>query len=461
MPLTLYNSLTRRKEAFVPADPARVTLYACGPTVYNPPHIGNARAAVVFDVLYRVLRRHYANVVYARNITDVDDKINAAALAEGVPIAEITSRYAAVYHADVAALGVLPPTVEPRATEHIDTIIAMIETLIGNGTAYVAEGHVLFHVPAFPAYGGLSGRAREEMIAGARVEVAPYKRDPADFVLWKPSPPELPGWASPWGRGRPGWHIECSAMIEKHLGRSIDIHGGGNDLKFPHHENEIAQSACAHDGAPLARYWVHNGFVEIDSEKMSKSLGNVLLVRHLLEHHAGETIRLALLRAKYREPLGWSDQLLAQAKSELDRLYGALERLADVAIDEAALGTPPVAFAAAMDDDLNTPQAVAVLMELAGAANRSTEPAEQAVLKTQLLAAGRELGVLRMSPADWFRHDAGGTLDGAQVEALIAARNQARTTRDWATADRLRDELAAMGVQIKDGPEGTQWRVER
>ncbi|MEQ8659372.1 MAG: cysteine--tRNA ligase, partial [Gammaproteobacteria bacterium] len=319
--LQLYNSLTRRKEIFAPQDPARVTMYACGPTVYNPPHIGNARAAVVYDLLYRVLMRHYDNVVYARNITDVDDKINAAAQAEGVPIGEVTDRYTAVYHADVSALGVLAPVIEPRATAHISAIIAMIERLIERGCAYAVEGHVLFNVPSFPDYGQLSGRARDEMIAGARVEVAPYKRDPADFVLWKPSAAELPGWDSPWGRGRPGWHIECSAMIEQHLGTSIDIHGGGNDLKFPHHENEIAQSRCAHDGAPLARYWVHNGFVEIDSEKMSKSLGNVLLVRALLEHYPGEAIRLALLRTKYREPLNWSDDVAVQAKAQLDRLY--------------------------------------------------------------------------------------------------------------------------------------------
>jgi cysteinyl-tRNA synthetase len=459
VPLTLYNSLTRRKEVFVPADPARVTMYACGPTVYNPPHIGNARAAVVFDVLFRVLRRHYANVVYARNITDVDDKINAAALAEGVPIGEITARFTAVYHDDVAALGVLLPSIEPHATAHIGPIIAMIETLIAGGSAYVAEGHVLFHVPSFPPYGALSGRARDEMIAGARVEVAPYKRDPADFVLWKPSSAELPGWDSPWGRGRPGWHIECSAMIEQHLGRTIDIHGGGNDLKFPHHENEIAQSACAHAGAPLARYWVHNGFVEIDSEKMSKSLGNVLLVRNLLERHQGEAIRLALLRSKYREPLAWSEALLAQAKSELDRLYGALERLADVPANAADIA-PPAAFIAAMDDDLNTPQAVAVLMEMAGAANRSSDRTEQAAIKAGLIAAGRELGILGHTPAAWFRLDAGGTIDPAVVEGLIADRIRARAERDWATADRIRDELVAMGVQIQDGAGGTQWRVE-
>ena len=459
MPLTLYNSLTRRKEVFVPADPARVTMYACGPTVYNPPHIGNARAAVVFDVLFRVLRRHYANVVYARNITDVDDKINAAAQAEGVPIGEITARFTAVYHDDVAALGVLLPSVEPHATEHIGAIVAMIETLIAGGSAYVAEGHVLFHVPSFPRYGELSGRARDEMIAGARVEVAPYKRDSADFVLWKPSPPELPGWGSPWGRGRPGWHIECSAMIEQHLGRTIDIHGGGNDLKFPHHENEIAQSACAHDGAPLARYWVHNGFVEVDSEKMSKSLGNVLLVRNLLERHQGEAIRLALLRSKYREPLAWSEALLAQAKSELDRLYGALERLADVPVNTAD-EAPPAAFSAAMDDDLNTPQAVAVLMEMAAVVNRGCAAAEQATIKAGLLAAGRELGILEHAPAAWFRLDAAGTIDPEVVESLIADRIRARAERDWATADRIRDELVAMGVQIQDGAGGTQWRVE-
>ncbi|MGE0485887.1 MAG: cysteine--tRNA ligase [Gammaproteobacteria bacterium] len=457
MSLQLYNSLTRAKETFVPADPTRVTMYACGPTVYNPPHIGNARAAVVYDVLYRVLMRHYPQVVYARNITDVDDKINTAAQAAGVPIAEITARYAAVYHDDVAALGVLPPVIEPRATAHIEHIVAMIEALVARGCAYAAEGHVLFHVPAFPAYGALSGRARDEMIAGARVEVAPYKRDPADFVLWKPSGDELPGWDSPWGRGRPGWHIECSAMIETHLGRSIDIHGGGNDLKFPHHENEIAQSTCAHDGAPLARYWVHNGFVEIDAEKMSKSLGNVLLVRELLEHYPGEAIRLALLRSKYREPLNWSDEVASQAKSQLDRLYGALERLAEVT---ASAVPAPAAFVAAMDDDLNTPQALAVMMELAGAANRADNGGEQARLKGELLACGRELGILAQAPATWFRGGVSGTLDAVAIDALVAERDAARAARDWARADAIRDQLAALGVTIQDGADGTRWRFE-
>lgn len=459
MSLQLYNSLTRTKERFEPADPARVTLYACGPTVYNPPHIGNARAAVVYDVLYRVLMRHYPNVVYARNITDVDDKINAAAEAEGVPIDEITSRFAAVYHHDVEALGVLPPSVEPRATAHIGPIIAMIERLIAEECAYEVEGHVLFHVPAFGAYGALSGRARDEMIAGARVEVAPYKRDPADFVLWKPSSKELPGWDSPWGRGRPGWHIECSAMIATHLGTSIDIHGGGNDLKFPHHENEIAQSACAHAGAPLARYWVHNGFVEIDAEKMSKSLGNVLLVRDLLEAHPGEAIRLALIKTKYREPLNWNDEIVSQARAQLDRLYGALERLADVDIEQQDR-VPPPAFCEAMDDDLNTPLALGVLMDLAGQANRADSNGERAAIKAQLLGAGEELGLLDAEPGAWFRGQGGSAVDTAAIEALVAERDAARGARDWARADAIRDDLAARGVTILDGPEGTQWRIE-
>ena len=457
--LELYNSLTRAKETFVPADPRRITLYACGPTVYNPPHIGNARAAVVYDLLYRVLQRHYPRVVYARNITDVDDKINAAAHNEGVPIEVITARYTAMYHADVAALGVLPPVIEPRATAHIAGMIAMIERLIATDHAYVAAGHALFHVPSFAPYGALSGRARDEMIAGARVEVAPYKRDPADFVLWKPSSPELPGWDSPWGRGRPGWHLECSAMIEQHLGLTIDIHGGGNDLKFPHHENELAQSCCAHGGAPLSRYWVHNGFVEIDSEKMSKSIGNVLLVRELLKLHPGEALRLALIRSKYREPLNWSDELVAQARAQLDRMYGTLERLADIDLGADEL-SPSTAFIAAMDDDLNTPKALSALMEVVTAANRATAVAERRRCKIELLSGGRELGILQQAPADWFASAPGAVLDTAAIDALVAARVASRAARDWARADALRAELDALGVQIMDNPGGTTWRRE-
>jgi len=371
MPLHLHNSMTRRKELFVPGDPARVTMYACGPTVYNPPHIGNARAAVVYDMLYRVLCRHYPHVVYARNITDIDDKINLAAREEGVPISVISARFTEIYHRDMAALGALDPVIEPRATEHIPRMIDMMEKLIAGDYAYVAEGHVLFHVPSFDAYGRLAGRSRDEMIAGARVDVAPFKRDSSDFVMWKPSPGDLPGWDSPWGRGRPGWHIECSAMIEQHLGQTIDIHGGGNDLKFPHHENEIAQGTCAHDGALYCRYWVHNGFVEIEHEKMSKSLGNVLLVQNLLQRFPGEAIRLALLKGRYREPISWSEGLIGDAKSQLDRLYGVLRRMREIAPVGACV--PNTGFAAAMDDDLNSPQALAVLMELVTRANVATD----------------------------------------------------------------------------------------
>jgi len=457
MALHLHNSLSRRKEVFVPGDPARVTMYACGPTVYNPPHIGNARAAVVYDMLYRVLRRHYPNVVYARNITDVDDKINLAAREEGVPIATISERFAAIYHRDMAALGALDPVVEPKATEHIPRMIAMMEKLLASGHAYVAEGHVLFHVPAFADYGRLAGRTRDEMIAGARVDVAPFKRDPADFVMWKPSPGDLPGWDSPWGRGRPGWHIECSAMIEQHLGETIDIHGGGNDLKFPHHENEIAQSTCAHGGRLYCRYWVHNGFVEIENEKMSKSLGNVLLVQNLLQRFPGEAIRLALLKGRYREPISWSEGLIGEAKSQLDRLYGALRRLRDV----AAIGpcVPNAAFAAAMDDDLNSPQALAVLMELVTRANVATDTAELGRLKAALLGGGSELGILQQDPEQWFSYAAAGAVDVEKIEALIAARTAARAAKNWAEADRLRAELGALGVVIEDGAQGTTWRT--
>jgi len=457
MALQLHNSLSRRKEVFVPGDPARITMYACGPTVYNPPHIGNARAAVVYDVLYRVLQRHYPNVIYARNITDVDDKINLAAKEADVPISAISERFAAVYHRDMAALGALDPVIEPRATAHIPRMIAMMETLLASGHAYVAAGHVLFHVPSYAEYGRLAGRTRDEMIAGARVDVAPFKRDPADFVMWKPSPDELPGWDSPWGRGRPGWHIECSAMIEQHLGDTIDIHGGGNDLKFPHHENEIAQSTCAHGGTLFCRYWVHNGFVEIENEKMSKSLGNVLLVQNLLQRFPGEAIRLALLKGRYREPISWSEGLIGDAKSQLDRLYGALRRLREVVPTGPCV--PNAAFTAAMDDDLNSPQALAVLMELVTRANVATEEAELGRLKAALLGGGAELGILQQDPDAWFSYAATGAIDVEKVEALIAARTAARAAKQWAEADRLRAELTALGVVIEDGAQGTTWRT--
>lgn len=456
--LYLHNNLTRSKDAFAPLNPDRVTMYVCGPTVYNHAHIGNARPAVVFDVLARVLRHLYPNVVYARNITDIEDKIIEKAAEEGVGISVITERYADIYRADMGALGVARPDIEPLATETIAEMIAMMERLIAAGHAYVAEGHVLFDVPSFPDYGALSRRPMDEMIAGARVEVAPYKKSPADFVLWKPSSDAQPGWESPWGRGRPGWHIECSAMIEKHLGETIDIHGGGIDLQFPHHENEVAQSVCSHEGAAFARYWLHNGFVNMNSEKMSKSLGNVLLVHDLIEQAPGEAIRLALLNGHYRQPLDWNDDVLPQAKAMLDRLYGALKALGDVV--PANGDQVPSAFLAALLDDLNTPKALAELFALAKQANVATDGAAKAELKAALLQAGHLLGLLQDDPRAWFEGgpSAEGGLDAAAIGAQIEARNAARAAKDFTEADRIRDELAAAGILIEDSADGTSWR---
>jgi len=453
MTIYLYNTLTRKKEPFVPGDPERVTMYVCGPTVYNYAHIGNARPAVVFDVLYRLLMTRYPNVVYARNITDVDDKINQAAKEQGVAIDAVTSRYTRAYHEDMAALGVLEPTVEPRATEHIGAMKAMITRLLELGYAYEADGHVLFDVTSFDAYGRLSRRNREDMIAGARVEVAPYKKDPADFVLWKPSPPELPGWDSSWGRGRPGWHLECVCMIEKHLGETIDIHGGGNDLIFPHHENEIAQGVCAHGGTALARWWMHNGFVNVEQEKMSKSLGNVLLVRDLLAEAPGEAIRLALMTAHYRSPLDWSSDTLEQAVRTLDRLYGTLRDLGP----DASAASPPDEFTAALEDDLDTPAALARLFELRRAAQRAEDAADRARLKGALLACGALLGIGQQSPEEWFEARRGEVEDAEEIERLVAEREEARHARDFAKADRIRDELVERGVVLEDTPQGTRW----
>jgi cysteinyl-tRNA synthetase len=461
MTLTLYNTLSRRKEAFAPADPERVTMYVCGPTVYNFAHIGNARPAVVFDVLFRLLRHLYgaAHVDYARNVTDIDDKINASAREQGVGIEVVSRRFTEAYHADMAALGVLPPSHEPRATAHVAEMIDMIGRLIGQGHAYAAEGHVLFAVRSYAAYGQLSRRDRDEMIAGARVEVAPYKKDPADFVLWKPSDAETPGWDSPWGRGRPGWHLECSAMNEAHFGATIDIHGGGQDLIFPHHENEIAQSVCAHGGAPFARFWLHNGFVNVDAEKMSKSLGNVLLVRDLLGQAPAEAIRLTLLSAHYRQPLDWSDDVVAQAKKTLDRLYGALRALKDVDTGAADTADARPAFVAALADDLNTPQATAELHALAHAANIAADAAARAAAKRALLGAGALMGLLQADPEAWFTGaDAGAGPSADDIEALIAERQAARKAKDFARADRIRADLATAGVLLEDGPGGTTWK---
>ncbi len=456
MTIQFHDTLQGRKVPFEPLRAGEVTMYLCGPTVYNFAHIGNARPAVVFDLLARVLRRRY-QLTFARNITDVDDKIIAASLETGEPIAEITARYAAAYNEDMAALGVQRPDVEPYATRHIDVMIAMIEKLIDSGHAYAADGHVLFDVQSHARYGELSKRDLREMIAGSRVEVAPYKKAPQDFVLWKPSTDEQPGWDSPWGRGRPGWHIECSAMAEKHLGETIDIHAGGQDLVFPHHENECAQSRCAHGGAPFARYWLHNGFLSIDETKMSKSLGNVLLVHDLIETIPGEVIRLALLSAHYRQPLDWSADTIASARRMLDRLYGAVRGI-EVPAAERAAAEVPEALIAALEDDLNTPKAMAEFFALARSLNKADDDAEKRRLAAQMYAAGDLMGLLQSDPEEWFAGDVEGDMPGDEVEALIGERNAARAAKDFARADEIRDRLAAAGVAIEDGPDGTTWR---
>jgi len=456
MSLRLYNSLTRRIEPFVPADPSCPTMYVCGPTVYDYVHIGNARGPVVFGVLADLLRRRFGALRYARNITDVDDKINAAAAAAGVPISAITDRFSAAYREDMDALGVAPPDIEPEATAHIGEIVAMIERLIGSGHAYAAEGHVLFAVGSYPDYGKLSRRDTDEMLAGARIDVAPYKRDPGDFVLWKPSSGDLPGWESPWGRGRPGWHIECSAMAAAHLGETIDIHAGGVDLQFPHHENEIAQSECAHGGRTFARFWLHNGMLTLSGSKMSKSVGNIAKVRDLLAEHPPEALRYALLSAHYRQPLDWSDGLVEQSIRTLDRLYATLRELADVDAGPVIPGS----IDAALDEDLNTPQALAELARLAGEARKATGEDARVQAKSRLLGAGLALGLLQQDPAEWFARGASGD-DDARIQALVDERTGAKKNRDFARADAIRDQLAAEGIVLEDTPQGVRWVRKR
>ncbi|WP_394004831.1 cysteine--tRNA ligase [Luteimonas sp. WGS1318] len=477
MPLHLFNSLTRQMEPFAPLDPTCPTMYVCGPTVYNYVHIGNARGPVVFGVLADLLRRRFGALKYARNITDVDDKINAAARDQGVPIATITDRFAAAYREDMAALGIAPPDIEPAATAHIGEIVAMIERLIDSGHAYAAEGHVLFSVGSYEGYGKLSRRDTDDMIAGARIEVAPYKRDAGDFVLWKPSTADLPGWASPWGRGRPGWHIECSAMAAAHLGETIDIHAGGVDLQFPHHENEIAQSECAHGGAPFARVWLHNGMLTFAGSKMSKSVGNIERVHDLVQAHPPEALRYALLSAHYRQPLDWSDGLIEQSVRTLDRLYGTLrdvEAFQQVhALDEDGAGVAerpiPQMIEAALDDDLNTPKALSELADIAGKVrqlrNELLHDAEQPHAKFEALgslaadlkAAGAALGLLQQTPADWFARGASAD-DDARIQALIDERIAAKQARDFARADAIRDQLAAENIVLEDTPQGVRWK---
>lgn len=449
--IKLYNSLSRQKEDLVPLDPSNVRMYACGPTVYNYAHIGNARMAVVFDVWARLLRHVYPKVTYASNITDVEDKIMIAAKEANVKISEITEKYTRIYNNDMATLGVRMPDIQPKATDHIQEMIDLIVQLIKREHAYEAEGHVLFSVPSDPSYGALSGRSRDEQVAGARVEVAPYKRDAADFVLWKPSTSDQPGWDSPWGFGRPGWHIECSAMAEKHLGLPFDIHGGGADLKFPHHENEIAQSCCANDKQTepesFSKYWVHNGFVTVEGEKMSKSLGNFLLVHDLIEQYDGEVLRLTLLSAHYRQPLDWSEQVLHQSQVLLDKIYQKLDDLKDV---EAVSKDVPVPILNALCDDLNTPL---VLAEL----NKLLKSEEGSELKGSLLAVGDLMGLFQQNPDDWFASEGVSAADVQTIELLIAQRIEAKDNKDFARADEIRKELTAMSIEIKDTREGTSW----
>ena len=454
--LRLHNTLTGVKEVFSPREPQRVTMYVCGPTVYNYVHIGNARPVVVFDCLYRLLSALYPQVVYARNITDIDDKIIDAALHRGTDIAEVSTEFTQKYREDMAALNALAPTIEPMATEHIEDMIALIHRLIARGHAYEADGHALFAVESMPTYGELSGRKLEDMMAGARVEVADYKRHPGDFVLWKPSTDQEPGWGSPWGRGRPGWHLECSAMIRAHLGEAIDIHGGGRDLVFPHHENERAQSCCAY-GGDFVRYWMHNAFIDMDGEKMSKSLGNVRTVRELLARFPGEVLRFALLSAHYRSALNFSGELLTSARSTLDTFYGALRRNVDV--EPATLNVSDSRVFLALLDDMNTPEAIAALHAAASILNKSDDPQEIAMAKAELTVGGRLLGILDADPVAWFTDVVGKDgLSAEEIEALIEERTAAKASRDFQRADQIRDDLEAQGVMLEDGPKGTQWR---
>ena len=462
-----HNTLSGKKEKFVPADPANVSVYVCGPTVYSYVHIGNGRPAVVFDVLVKLLRSQYAKVSYVSNITDIDDKINTAALANNESFVDLAERFSAAYQEDMVTLGVTPPDLVPKATHHIVEIIAMIETLISLDNAYASDGHVLFHVPSDPHYGSLAKRTLEDMIDGARVDIASYKKDPKDFVLWKPSTPEQPGWDSPWGRGRPGWHIECSAMIKKHLGDTIDIHGGGADLTFPHHENEAAQSRCANQTAEYVRYWLHNGMLTLGSEKMSKSVGNVLTIRSLAESHSGEILRYALLSGQYRSSLSWSDDLLVQAKSSLDSLYQTLRDTGSqgqTSDDFAGLkgNDYPSGVVAALSDDMNTPKALAAMHEISGLLRRAETDADKQIHRQALLAGGWLLGILTRDPEAYFTGadlaKNSSDLDSATIEGLIEDRKNARKDGNFQRADEIRDELLAKGIELEDSREGTRWR---
>lgn len=452
MEIVIHNTLTRKKEIFIPQDPNHIGVYVCGPTVYDFAHIGNARPVVVFDVLIRLLRHVYPKVTYVRNITDVDDKINAAALKNKEPIATLTQRTTDIYHQDMSALGAFSPDLEPRATHHIDDMITMIEGLIDKGHAYEAEGHVLFSVSSFPDYGKLSQRHQEDLIAGARVEVAPYKQNPGDFVLWKPSNEGTPGWESPWGIGRPGWHIECSAMSRRYLGETFDIHGGGQDLIFPHHENEVAQSRCYHGTSVFARYWMHNGHLVVNGEKMSKSLGNFLTVHDLLKQYPGEVLRYTLLSTHYRQPLDWTDQTVTQSKHCLSRLYQVLRQ------SPSDLGEVDEGVLSALADDLNIPLALSRLHELATQFNKEPQQQRRHCLASSLKASGFLLGILQEDPEQWFQGKESDGVCAAEIETLIQQRQEARQRRDFAESDRIRLLLQENDVVLEDSPQGTTWR---
>ncbi len=455
MRLFLHNTLTGNKIEFKPLDPKKVKMYLCGPTVYNYAHIGNARPAVVFDLLVRILRLKY-KLIFARNLTDVDDKINAAAIKSKRSIGEITEEYIFAYNKDMNALGVQMPDIEPRATENISEMISMIESLISKGHAYEADGHVLFNVGSYKKYGALSRRNLKEMIAGSRVDIAPYKKQPHDFILWKPSTSDLPGWDSPWGRGRPGWHLECSAMIKKYLGETIDIHAGGQDLVFPHHENEIAQSTCVHDGREFSRYWLHNGFLSIENKKMSKSLGNFSLVRDLLEHASGEAIRLALLSAHYRQPLEWSTETIASAKQMLDRMYGALR---EISISKNMIENTdiPSSVLEALCDDLNTPKAIAEIFKLVKKLNKAKHHNDKELLAAAIYVSGNIMGLLGSSPDQWFSKNTDNRISEEEIEELIVQREKARAEEDFDQADSLRKQIEKKGITLEDTSSGVRW----
>ena len=454
MNIKLYNTLARKKQNFIPINSNRVTMYICGPTVYSYPHIGNARGPVIFDILAGLLKREY-ELIYVRNITDLDDKIYEAAKSEQSDVSEITERYTKIYHQDISALGVKDPDIEPRATDHIKEMIEMIEGLLAKGYAYENEGHVLFSVDSYSDYGSLSNRQHEDQIAGSRVAIAAYKKNPRDFVLWKPSTPDLPGWESPWGVGRPGWHLECSTMAKKYLGDTLDIHGGGSDLIFPHHENECAQSICSHKGKPFANFWVHHGMIDFNNTKMSKSEGNLLLIRDLLKEIPGEVVRMALISTHYRKPINWSNDLIKDSKKKLDRLYGAIRK-----IDIFQNAEPSNEVLLALADDLNTPKALSALFNIVKLINNSEDPMERDKYASTLMASASLLGLMTLSADEWFKTTPNGVLTREEIEHLITQRERARKSKNFSESDRIRDDLLQKGVVIEDGPDGTEWRYQ-